>query len=74
LGIYHASDLIPVFFGIYPNYASAAFPAHYLSFVSSFDPNEGTDSKWRQWKENKQLLNMYADYSQIITDDFRSTS
>jgi carboxylesterase type B len=77
MGTFHGSDLIQVFFGIYPNYAASAFRAYYLSFVATMDPNEGTDSKypkWPQWKDGNKLLNMYADHSQLIDDNFRSTT
>lgn len=75
MGTFHGSDLLQVFFGIYPNYAAASFRAYYLSFVATMDPNNGTDTKyrkWPQWKDGHQLLNTYATYSQLITDDFRS--
>ncbi|KFY25511.1 hypothetical protein V493_04604 [Pseudogymnoascus sp. VKM F-4281 (FW-2241)] len=75
MGTFHGSDLIQVFFGIYPNYAAESFRAYYLSFVDTMDPNNGTDTKfrkWPQWKEGHQLLNTYAFHSQLITDDFRS--
>lgn len=75
LGTFHGSDLLQVFFGIKPNYASDAFHAYYISFVNSLDPNEGNEgtySHWPQWDESHQLLNMYADHSEFIFDDFRS--
>lgn len=75
LGTFHGSDLLQVFFGVYPNYASRAFRAYYLSFVATGDPNNGTSSKypkWPQWKEKRQLLNMYATFSGFVKDDFRS--
>jgi carboxylesterase type B len=73
MGTFHGSDILQVFFGILPNYASASFHAYYISFVNNLDPNVGNDyPNWPQWKENQQLLNMYPMYSQLITDDFRS--
>lgn len=74
LGTFHGSDLIQVFFGIRPNYCSAAFRAYYISFVNSLDPNEGTSklfAKWPRWSEKNMLLNMYADWGTFIKDDFR---
>ncbi|KAJ6012342.1 cholinesterase [Penicillium canescens] len=74
LGTFHGSDLLQVFFGILPNYASDAFHAYYISFVNSLDPNDGNDGKyghWPQWSESHRLLNMYADHSELIPDDFR---
>ncbi|KAL2828808.1 Alpha/Beta hydrolase protein [Aspergillus pseudoustus] len=75
LGTFHGSDLLQVFFGILPNYASDAFHAYYISFVNSLDPNDGNEGKymhWPQWTEDHQLLNMYADHSELVLDDFRS--
>lgn len=75
LGTLHGSDLIQVFFGIYDNYAAQSFQAYYISFVNSLTPNNSTKSgltNWPQWSENKQLLNMYATTSTLISDDFRS--
>ncbi len=75
LGTFHGSDLIQVFFGIRPDYCADAFRAYYLSFVNTLDPNEGTSrrfAKWPEWKENKRLLNMYADWSTFVKDDFRT--
>lgn len=73
MGTFHGSDILQVFFGILPNYASASFHAYYISFVNNLDPNVGNDyPNWPQWKEKKQLLNMYPTFSQLITDNFRS--
>ncbi|KZZ90710.1 Carboxylesterase, type B [Ascosphaera apis ARSEF 7405] len=73
LGTFHGSDLLQVFFGLLPNYASRAFKNYYISFVNHGDPNKGSDTypNWPEWKENKQLLNMYSGHSKFITDDFR---
>ena len=73
MGTFHGSDILQVFFGIYPNYASAIFHAYYISFVNNLDPNVGNSyPNWPQWSENNQLLNTYPTFSQLITDDFRS--
>ena len=73
LGTFHGSDLLQVFFGILPNYASGAFHAYYISFVNSLDPNTDNNyTYWPQWSGSNQLLNMYPTYSTFITDDFRS--
>ena len=73
MGTFHGSDILQVFFGIYPNYASASFHAYYISFVNNLDPNVGNSyPNWPQWSENNQLLNTYPTFSQLITDDFRS--
>jgi carboxylesterase type B len=73
LGTFHASDLIQVFFGILPNYASASFRSYYLSFVNTMDPNEGNSyPDWPRWSTDKKLLNTYATGALFIDDDFRS--
>ncbi|TGJ82189.1 hypothetical protein E0Z10_g6579 [Xylaria hypoxylon] len=77
LGTFHASDILQVFYGILPNYASVAFQSYYLSFLYTMDPNNGTPAgiaKWPQWKEGKQLMNIYNSFSTLLTDDFRSAS
>ncbi|KAI5305134.1 Saccharopine dehydrogenase [NADP(+), L-glutamate-forming] [Ascosphaera pollenicola] len=73
MGTFHGSDIFQVFFGLLPNYASRAFKNYYISFVNHGDPNNGSDTypNWPQWKEDKQLLNMYSGSSKFIKDDFR---
>lgn len=75
LGTFHTSDLLQVFYGVLPNYASSAFRAYYITFVNQLNPNTGLDSStyatWPQWKDGNQLLNMYPNYSQFIADNFR---
>ncbi|KAJ8133048.1 hypothetical protein O1611_g575 [Lasiodiplodia mahajangana] len=77
LGTFHGSDILQVFYGILPNYASNAIQSYYISFLYTMDPNQGTSSaypKWPQWKESKQLMNFYSLFSTLITDDFRSSN
>ncbi|KAI1427507.1 sterol esterase [Xylaria sp. FL1777] len=77
LGTFHGSDILQVFYGILPNYASNAIQSYYLSFLYTMDPNSGTSlllPKWPQWKGAKQLMNFYNSFSTQLTDDFRSTS
>lgn len=72
LGTFHGSDLLQVFFGIYPNYASASFQSYYLSFINTMDPNNGTSyMEWPQWNTSNQLLSTYATGAVLIDDDFR---
>ncbi|KAL9078714.1 MAG: hypothetical protein Q9157_002359 [Trypethelium eluteriae] len=73
LGTFHGSDLLQVFYGLLPNYASSAFHAYYISFVNDLDPNSNNIyPDWPQWSSSNQLLNMYPTYSTFISDDFRS--
>jgi carboxylesterase type B len=73
LGTFHGSDILQVFFGLLPNYASASFHSYYLSFVYNLDPNNGTSyMDWPRWSESNQLLNTYPLNAVLIDDDFRS--
>jgi len=72
LGTFHGSDLLQVFFGILPNYASTATRSYYLSFVNNLDPNVDTNfMEWPRWSEAKKLMNFYPTFGTIINDDFR---
>ncbi|KAI1196458.1 sterol esterase [Nemania serpens] len=77
LGTFHASDILQVFYGLLPNYASRAIQSYYISFLYTMDPNNGTPDDiedWPQWKEGKQLMNFYNLFSSLLADDFRSDS
>jgi carboxylesterase type B len=82
LGTFHGSDLLQVFYGILPNYASKSIQSYYANFVYNLDPNDasgGTSAKskvaetWPQWSaENPTLINFFSDHSANLADDFRS--
>ncbi|TVY78429.1 putative secreted lipase, partial [Lachnellula suecica] len=80
LGSFHGGDILQVFYGILPNYASASIHNYYFSFVYNLDPNNHTgggvtnDSfpEWPQWSADKQLMQFQSLSSDLITDDFRS--
>lgn len=75
MGTFHGSDILQVFFGILPNYASEAFHSYYITFVNTLDPNDNsTDdyAQWPRWSESNELLSMKAMDSELIDDDFRS--
>ena len=75
LGTFHGGDLLQVFFGVLPNYASAAFHSYYLSFVNTLDPNEGNNfPTWPKWGTSNLLLNVYPLSSTLVVDDFRTDS
>ncbi|KAI1352782.1 sterol esterase [Xylaria sp. FL0043] len=77
LGTFHGSDILQVFYGILPNYASNAIQSYYISFLYTMDPNNGTPAgiaEWPQWKDAKELMNFYNTYSTLLKDDFRSAS
>ncbi|TVY19922.1 putative secreted lipase [Lachnellula arida] len=74
LGTFHASDILQVFFGIVPDYASEATYAYYLSFIYELDPNENTTGypNWPQWAGSQELMNFYATDGVTTADDFRN--
>ncbi|KAI0457156.1 sterol esterase [Xylaria acuta] len=77
LGTFHGSDILQVFYGILPNYASKSIQSYYISFLYTMDPNNGTSKEfanWPQWKEGNQLMNFYNAFSTLLKDDFRSAS
>ncbi|KAK6334354.1 hypothetical protein TWF730_003567 [Orbilia blumenaviensis] len=72
LGTFHGSDLLQVFFGVLPNYASVSFRSYYLNFIYNLNPNTGTlVVNWPRWSVKKKLLSMYAWYQTQIDDNFR---
>lgn len=84
LGTFHGSDLLQVFYGLLPNYASKSIQSFYANFVYNLDPNNasgGTNSigtkvsmNWPQWSKDKMLLQFYSNDANLLKDDFRSDS
>ncbi|KAK3689158.1 Alpha/Beta hydrolase protein [Podospora appendiculata] len=83
LGTFHGSDLLQVFYGLLPNYASKSIQSYYANFVYNLDPNNasgGTSAKskvalaWPQWAQDKQLMQFFSDRGALLKDDFRSDS
>ncbi|KAK6086733.1 carboxylesterase [Seiridium cupressi] len=74
LGTFHASDILQVFYGILPDYASTAFASYYTSFLYDLNPNNGTGllPDWPQWSEDQQLMQFSNIASWTAADDFRS--
>lgn len=81
LGTFHTSDILQVFYGILPNYASKSIQGYYANFVYNLDPNNaggGTSQKskiaedWPQWSQDRMLINFFADSNGYLKDDFRS--
>lgn len=74
MGTFHASDLIQVFYGIWPNYAARTIRGYYLSFVYNLDPNDESSDRphWSKWSEKKELANFKANRVETLTDDFRA--
>ncbi|KAH8648039.1 putative extracellular lipase [Tricladium varicosporioides] len=75
LGTFHGGDILQVFYGILPNYASQAIHDYYFSFVYTMNPNNGSSHmNWPQWTTSKQLMNFYATGAVLTGDDFRTNS
>ncbi|EAU29342.1 cholinesterase [Aspergillus terreus NIH2624] len=74
LGTLHGSDILQVFYGILPNYASRSIHTYYFSFVYDQDPNSrrGSFMEWPQWKDDNQLMHFMANKGALLKDDFRS--
>ncbi|KAJ5667596.1 secreted lipase [Penicillium longicatenatum] len=73
LGTFHGSDILQVFYGILPNWASKATHAYYFSFVYDLDPNSKATSymDWPQWSTNQSLMNFFSDHGALLADNFR---
>ena len=76
IGTFHGSDILQVFDGILPNYASASVRSYYYSFVYSLNPNTNSGySNWPQWNTNNgTLLQVNNVNSQLIADNFRQNA
>ncbi|TVY93221.1 putative secreted lipase, partial [Lachnellula willkommii] len=72
LGTFHVGDILQVFYGILPNYASASIHSYYLSFVYTMNPNNGSNyTEWPQWNDGQQLMQFNSGDSALLADDFR---
>lgn len=75
LGSGHGLDIIGVFYGLGPDYATRAWRQYYVNFINNLDPNEGGRfddvAYWPTWAENKTIIQMHPDRSEVIKDDFR---
>lgn len=80
LGTFHGSDLLQVFYGILPNYASASIQSYYINFVNTLDPNvkaeNGTGKVYKDWPKwtsgGKEMMQFFHDSAGYLKDDFRS--
>jgi carboxylesterase type B len=71
LGTFHGSDLLQVFYGIYPNYAARTIRGYYYSFIYNLDPNGDGRMHWPKWNEGRQLAEFALGRTGLIKDDFR---
>ncbi|KAL1844482.1 hypothetical protein VTK73DRAFT_2444, partial [Phialemonium thermophilum] len=84
LGTFHGSDLLQVFYGVLPNYASQAIQSYYVNFVYNLDPNDASGGaspgrskvamNWPQWGAGKKLMQFFSDGASLLDDNFRSKS
>ncbi|KAI0484514.1 Alpha/Beta hydrolase protein [Xylariaceae sp. FL0804] len=75
LGTFHGSDILQVFNGVLPDYASDAIQSYYFAFLYGLDPNGVANSslaEWPQWADDRQLTQFWSLTSNLLTDDFRS--
>ncbi|KJZ70232.1 hypothetical protein HIM_10380 [Hirsutella minnesotensis 3608] len=75
LGTFHGSDILQVFYGIWPNNAMRSCRTYYYNFLYNLDPNKGVGgyAKWPQWKDSQELMWFKSgSRNGIIKDDFRS--
>ncbi|ODA78055.1 hypothetical protein RJ55_06658 [Drechmeria coniospora] len=75
VGTFHASDILQVFYGLWPNNAMRSCRTYYFNFLYNLDPNKGVTGygKWPQWKEKQELMWFKtASKNDILKDDFRS--
>ncbi|KAJ5112035.1 hypothetical protein N7532_000080 [Penicillium argentinense] len=73
LGTFHGSDILQVFYGILPNYASKSIHTYYFSFVYDLDPNSraGSYMEWPRWSEGQMLMQFFSNRGTLLADDFR---
>lgn len=84
IGTFHASDIVQVWFGILPNYASRNIRNYFANFVYNQDPNNasgGTNGNskvsdvWPRWNPaNPVLIQFFAANFGTIQDNFRQAS
>lgn len=75
LGTFHASDLLQVFYGIFPNNAARSVRGYYFNFVHNLDPNVGIAlPSWPQWSAGKKLIEFRANSNGQLDDNFRADS
>ncbi|KAJ5995876.1 secreted lipase [Penicillium waksmanii] len=73
LGTFHGSDILQVFYGILPNYASKSIHSYYLSFVYDLDPNSRASDymDWPDWGTNQTLMQFFNNRGALLADNFR---
>ncbi|KAJ2975634.1 hypothetical protein NQ176_g5410 [Zarea fungicola] len=75
MGTFHTSDILQLFYNIFPSNAADSARTYYYNFLYNLDPNQGvsTHKAWPQWKVNKQLMWFKGILgNDLLTDDFRA--
>ena len=74
LGTLHGSDLLQIFFGLWPNNAMRSCRTYYFNFLYNLDPNKGVTkyANWPEWGTSGELMWFKtANTNSILKDDFR---
>jgi carboxylesterase type B len=84
IGTVHGSDILQVFYGILPDYASNAIQSYYANFVYNLDPNNSTGgtgtattvaTTWPKWTTSGlQLVQFFSGSQGSLVDNFRNSS
>lgn len=78
MGTFHGSDLLQVFYGIWPNNAAKSSRTYYFNFLYNLDPNKGV-TKYAEWprydSSDRELLWFETgNRNSFLKDDFRDDS
>jgi hypothetical protein len=73
LGTFHGADLLQVFYGILPNYASRSIQTYYTNFVYNLDPNKGVGGfmNWPEWGQSRKLMQFWNNRGELINEFHR---
>ena len=78
MGTFHASDLLQVFYGIWPNNAARSCRTYYFNFLHNQDPNKGVEKydNWPEYDSNERQLLWFetGNRNSYLKDDFRDDS
>ncbi|KAH8657877.1 Alpha/Beta hydrolase protein [Xylariales sp. PMI_506] len=75
LGTGHGTDILQIFYGILPDYASGATQSYYINFINNLNPNTGVNlPNWPQWSKGQELMQFWTLSSNLLADNFRNES
>ncbi|RDA89258.1 hypothetical protein CP532_0535 [Ophiocordyceps camponoti-leonardi (nom. inval.)] len=75
LGTFHGSDILRLFYEVFPDHATASCRTYYLNFLYNLDPNKGVTKYafWPKWADRRELMWFKTgNENGILRDDFRS--